>query len=403
MKNEHNDTEKQLARIRSPSRARQQWCRHYYAIPRPLRLLILTIVVLWFLIGSFKRIRDNHDYRLKVLPTDFAALVASREVALWHPEHAFRVLNGTHIDEKYIFMRPLGKGMEGSAAFYVDVASGEVVVVKTYTGLIRNKIPDHLLPGFAEFSSRWPVEIEAGLLLGNRRTSNENAYVPVRDYFVLQSKSSKWRWAMVTPFIESGTLLNLAEATKVHERTTQKLDKIFRQVLHKVLHHLRPLHTAGYCHDDVKPDNIFIANTTHWLLGDLGNVRHFDHPWHATGRWKRENQWADCELNDVRRLLKSYMQFLRNAGEDPAEFDRAFYAEEQAWSKLYWQYMRQPAGVNATLEMSKQLDSDGEPEWKLESSGMQGESECLGRMIDLELTCTTLHLRLKDRWPFRRC
>ena len=116
---------------------------------------------------------------------------------------------------------------------------------------------------------------------------------------------------MVTPFIEAGTLMNLAEATKVHERTPQKLDKIFRPVLTSVLEGLKPLHKAGYCHDGIKLENIFAADTKHWLLGDLGNFRHFGHRWHATWRLKREYQRADCELNDVRRALKANISFLR--------------------------------------------------------------------------------------------
>ena len=105
---------------------------------------------------------------------------------------------------------------------------------------------------------------------------------------------------MVTPFTEAGTIEDLAAATQVNERTPQKLDKIFRPVFNALLEALRPLHDAGYCHDDIKPDNDFVAETKHWLLGDIGNVRHFEHPWHTTPRWKRENQWPDCVFNDVR-------------------------------------------------------------------------------------------------------
>ena len=189
-----------------------------------------------------------------------------------------RHLNGTYIDERCVYMRHLGKGMEGSAALYVDVVTGEVVVVKTYTGLIRNGIPAHLAGDFAGLSLQWPVEIEAGLLIGSWMNGNESSFVPVRDYFIPKSGSLKPHWAMATPFIEAGTLMDLATATNVHERTPQKLDKVFRHVFNTILENLRPLHAVGYCHDDIKPDNIFIASTAHWLLGDLGNVRHFDHP-----------------------------------------------------------------------------------------------------------------------------
>ena len=64
-------------------------------------------------------------------------------------------------------MRHLGKGQEGSAALYVDLSTGEIVVVKTYFGIPRNDIPSHLAGDFVEWSAKWQTEIEAGLLLGN--------------------------------------------------------------------------------------------------------------------------------------------------------------------------------------------------------------------------------------------
>ena len=79
----------------------------------------------------------------------------------------------------------------------------------------------------------------------------------------------------MTPSIEAGNLLDLAKATRFHERTPQKLDKTLRPVLEATLENLRPLHKAGYCHDNIKPENIFVADTKHWLLGALGSVRHF--------------------------------------------------------------------------------------------------------------------------------
>ena len=102
-------------------------------------------------------------------------------------------------------------------------------------------------------------------------------------------------------------------------------------------------------------------------------------------------------------MLKSYMTFLRNACEDVAAFDLSFYEEKQAWGMLYWSFMRQPLPAGETLEMSKMFDSTRELEWKPENGGVRIESACLRRGIDLELTCTTLHMRLQDYWAFRRC
>lgn len=199
--------------------------------------------------------------------------------------------------------------------------------------------------------------------------------------------------------------MDLAKRTKVHERTPQKLDKIFRPAFEKLLGCLKLLHDKGFCHDDIKSDNIFVANATHWLVGDLGNVRHFDHPWHSTGRWKRENQWSDCVFNDVRRTFKTYMSFLRGSCGDRLDFDRAFYDPHQEWNKLYWAWMEQPLAVPTTLQLSGQYDPRHETEWKPDwSERLSSKQEaCLRRKVDVELETMTLHLRPEDYWPVRGC
>jgi serine/threonine protein kinase len=302
-------------------------------------------------------------------------------------------------------MRKLGKGAEGSASLYADFPTGDVVVVKTYTGIPRNPVPAELASDFPDYASQWQVEIEASLHMGQWKNGNETAFVPVRDYFVLESDDNEWEWALVTPFIEDGTLENLAKSTKIHERTPQKLDKIFRPVFDKILESLKLLHDTGFCHDDIKPDNIFIADAKHWLLGDLGNVRHFAHPWHDTRRWKRENQWSDCVYNDIRRMFKTYMTFLRESSGNQLDFDKEFFLEEQSWSKLYWVWMRQPVGVPATLELSDDYERNDEPEWKPDWSERLTAryKSCLERKVDVELTTMTLHLGPWDYWPLRAC
>ncbi len=266
--------------------------------------------------------------------------------------------------------------------------------------VLRNIILESLESAFEGVGPTWPTEMEASLLLGHRQGFDGPAYVPVRDYFVLQENSDSWRWALVTPFIEAGTLETLAKSTKIHERTPQKLDKIFRSVFEVVLRNVELLHASGYCHDDIKPDNIFITDTTHWLPGDLGNVRHFAHPWHSTGKIKRENQLADYRLNDVSRLVKTYMSFQRQASGDACGFDDAFWRGEQVWSRLYWQWMDEPLDISATLELSRRMNSSEEVEWKWEGGG---GSACLSRKTDMELLATQLHWTITDYWPLRRC
>lgn len=378
--------------------------KKYHAIPRVIKVLVFAILTYFILRIPIQRYQDRRDHALKLQPTNFTALAHSLTTSAYKPpSQPVRQLNGAHIDDRYLHMRELGSGKEGSAALYVDVPTGDVVVVKTFFSHGQNTVPLDLAGEFSTFSTSWPSEIEAGLLLAGSKIGNDSLYVPVKDYFILQVDSSDWSWAMVTPFVGRGNLEELAEATKVHKRTPQKLDIIFRPVLNAVLERLSPLHAAGYCHNDIKPDNVFIADTKHWLLGDLGSVREFHHPWHTTRRIRRENQWSDCKQNDVRRALKTYLWFIRNACGDLAAFDSAFYVEEQAWSKLYWDFIRQPASIEVMLERSKELDPNDQPEWKSEDSTASVESACLQRKVERALTCTTLYTHPSDWWPFSGC
>lgn len=380
--------------------------RTCYGIPRIIRILCIATIVLLLGREAAIRIQGDFDYKLKILPTDFEALAQRTPDALWTPQQAIRHLNGTGIGDRYVLMRHLGTGNEGSASLYVEVPTGEVVVVKTFTGPlknIRNHVPDSLSIEFEDYIDKWPSEIEASLLLQSFNHGNDTAYVSVKDYFILDRGTGQWNWAMVTPFIEGGTLLTLAEATKVHERTPQKLDKIFRPAFNSLLDKLGELHEAGYCHDDIKPDNVFIASSTHWLLGDLGNVRHANHPWHATGRWKRENQKPDCKENDVRRMMKTYLSFLREAGASQAAFDDLFYEEDQAWSRLYGDYIDAPVSAQVLLTMSKDLRSGEGGDLEAGEERTEAEQACLTRSIDRELTFWSVETDWSSWVPFRGC
>lgn len=388
----------------------RRWSRRYLALPLCVRISVWIILLLALFGGVTRHVHDERDFTLKQYPSDFSSLIFAHPEALWRPQRPIRYRNGTHIDERYVFMRQLGKGNEGTAALYVDTTDGEVVVVKTFQSrlkngksILRNSLPDSLAEDFEGFGEKWPTDIEASLLIGSWTGVNGTAFVPVRDYFVLNDERSTWHWALVTPFIEDGTLEKLAENTKVHERTPQKLDIIFRPVLEVVLGNLGSLHASRFCHDDIKLDNIFVADTKHWLIGDLGCVRHFAHPWHLTGRIKRDNQWQDCQLNDIRRLLKTYMTFLRRASRDTEAFDRSFVGKEQAWSRFYWRWMEQPVSAAKTLVLSQDLDSNDEHEWQSEDSASTRDTVCLSRKVDMELEPMPLHWRLTDYWPLRRC
>jgi len=91
----------------------------------------------------------------------------------------------------------------------------------------------------------------------------------------------------------------------------------------------------------------------------------------------------------VRRLLKSYMTFLREAGADQDAFDQAFARGTEAWGALYWSWMAMPVSTEETIEL---LDRVGF-EKPIEQSGEQhGKGACLTRAVEQELKCTSIRL-----------
>lgn len=290
---------------------RRSWQRQAHNFPRWVRYLVAGCITLCAVTGFLRGCNELHDQAIKRLPTNYHKLQIARP-HISSPSHPIRFSGRTplselpaatadwkhsdsgtlraNIDDRYLFVKDLASGQEGKADLYIDQQDGGTVVVKTFNSLARNGLPTSICDDFANYTTTWPAEIEASLLLGTH--DNNSGYVPVVDYFILQTPSSGWTWALVTPFITGGTLANLAadERDTLNKRTTDQLDATYRPSFEAMLSQLRGLHDAGYCHDDVKPDNIFIKDPEHFLLGDLGNVRHAGHPWHNTRSWIRQNQ-----------------------------------------------------------------------------------------------------------------
>ncbi|KAI0393592.1 hypothetical protein F5Y17DRAFT_431529 [Xylariaceae sp. FL0594] len=196
-------------------------------------------------------------------------------------------------------------------------------------------------------------------------------------------------WHLVTPFFPAGNLKNLAERLRPLNLTAKELDARFRRSFERLLGALEKMHGRyGLCHDDVKAENIFVVgsaptsasvfsssapasspspspslspspspstkvltddddeSSTHWLLADFGNTREITHPYHATAIWTRDSrQHGDCRVNDVLRLLKTYIGFLRIASSSSSSssgkessFDKAFWTASEPWSELYWSW-----------------------------------------------------------------
>ncbi|PPJ61177.1 hypothetical protein CBER1_10293 [Cercospora berteroae] len=333
---------------------RPAWQRYVQSLPRWARCAVTGLLVFCATLGFLRGCRDLHDQAIKQYPTDYSKLQPP-VAAFTGSAHSVRFSGGiarpqrfvsgsynedlqtfpNSIDERYAFIKALASGKEGKAALYHDRTDGSTVVVKIFYSISRNRLPPAIVDTFANFTTMWPAEIEASMLLGTRSDSD---FVPVVDYFILQTPSG-WFWALVTPFIARVTLAHLAEdeRTSTTNRTIDEIDALYRPTFDAMLNQLQGLHSMGYCHDDVKPDNIFVDHPHRWLLGDLGNVRHTDHPWHSTKSWIRQNQWSDCTVNDLRRAYKSYLWFLRHVG--GGDFDRQFWDGKKDWSRMYWRFM----------------------------------------------------------------
>lgn len=384
----------------SPSRHLAQWRYWYARIPRWVRVLVIALVLTTAAAGFSRGVRDLHDQAVKRLPTDFSLLQVDRD-PFWHPEQPIRRLDGVKIDDRYTFIKQLGAGKEGAAALYADSHRGdETVVIKSFIPEVaRNPTPEGLENLFGSFTSHWPAEIEAGILLNNAHSGHNSVYLPVLDYFILQS-AGHWTWNLVTPYVSQGNLLKLAATERAFNRSLDELDRLYRPILVELLHGLEPLHFAGLCHDDIKPDNIFIYAPDDWLLGDLGNVRHLEHSWHRARSWRRQNQWSECRYNDIRRAFKTYLWFLRSAVVDPEVFDRVFWEKETSWSRLHWDYEVSPAHLRTAIERAHFEPNQASPqsglrvdahEWPISASTLADATE-------RELICTTIPRRLWETW-----
>jgi hypothetical protein len=324
---------------------------------------------------------QNRMYRkalaVKYSPTTFPILSTEEHAALedprWHWEHHAVDARAASSREELLSSRAewkkLGQGFEGEVFTHRD--SVVKVFRRTYAPF-RNCVP-----GWSP-ELRWPTEISASLLLGGMSDDDEatigaNAsFLPVNDYFLSREENgAPSRWHFVTPFLRLGTLEKLAkrlrQSPQHQEYTAQRLDVIFRPSLDRLLHALRHMHEDyDLCHDDIKLDNIFLGgedteeqaqpeNMTHWMLGDLGNVREREHPYHASPLWTKQNL-ADCRASDVVRLLKAYVAFLRKAADEPTVVDRQLFEGAQPWSRLFWAVVDEAEAVGGAVTARTALE-----------------------------------------------
>jgi hypothetical protein len=248
--------------------------------------------------------------------------------------------------------RLLGSGCEGSAFAWNGL------VIKTYRtahSQLRNCFASSLVEALdsndddnARYPMRWPTEIPATLLVGS-----EPGFLSARDaFFASSSPTEEPQWHLVTPLAEGGTLQTLAknalQDVPEGKSSIQSLDSRFRTRFNDMLLAIQYLHMQGLCHDDIKPDNIFVGASIAgddgpWILGDLGNARHLSHPYHTSRVWTQSNnQLPDCRANDALRAVKTYLQFLRHVSSTSSamrpeeDFDLALSEAKEPWARLFW-------------------------------------------------------------------
>ncbi|KAF2240304.1 hypothetical protein BU26DRAFT_238175 [Trematosphaeria pertusa] len=236
--------------------------------------------------------------------------------------------------------RVLGSGWEGTTFTYNDT------VIKTFApgkSPFRNCAP-------MSANEKWPTEIPASVYFGGSSLStsykscfngdaNSTGFLPVEAYFMASSSpTSPPAWHLVTPLVAGGNLNTLAKTVKGRPNPSsfRDVDALYRPTFNRLLRTLESMHSANFCHDDIKPSNIFVQDDSRWLLGDLGNVRHVSQPYHSSLIWTDNRQLTDCRANDAIRALKSYLQFVRAASMGTDAFDAEFFERREPLSRLFW-------------------------------------------------------------------
>ncbi|KND87246.1 hypothetical protein TOPH_08120 [Tolypocladium ophioglossoides CBS 100239] len=382
---------------------RLQWQMRYSWTPlrrrtrnaKWLRLVSAMVLLLrtFYLLASIHRHRrtlfDKYGPTLytRLSPVEEAKLASRRWQWHWqwhgdesHPER------GGYSRDKLMANRgeweQLASGFEGEAFTYRNCA---IKVYNTHNAPFRNCIPG------AELELRWPTEISASLVLGGLAEDHlapGSDFLPVVDYFLAPpTDDGVAGWHFVTPYMPSGNLESLGRRLRESETryAACDLDMLFRSSFNKLLNALRLMHDEyDLCHDDIKPDNIFLKspgqglgpeNTTQWLLADLGNVRQLSHPYHSSLLWVHlSKSLPDCRANDVFRLLKTYLAFIRSAVHDVAAFDGDFLQGGQPWSRLFWATKRdidrgRPVAAAGVLARSTTRELPGEEPRSLQEYG----------------------------------
>ncbi|KAI8626094.1 hypothetical protein F5Y19DRAFT_232701 [Xylariaceae sp. FL1651] len=341
-----------IPRLSSPWQAEFQ---HISSVQRRFVERCITVaLVLCGLYSVHLHFRYREDLQAKYTPTVFSDAL-QRKIAQSPWKNPRDESDGRRILDQREDWKRIGGGWEGDIFMYNDT------VIKTF---VASRSPLRNCMKFTEAPTKIPTEIPATAWLGGLKSGINKAtdFMPIRDYFLTPATETEpASWHLLTPYLVSGNLEDLAKRLQPFGFTFRQLDASFRPSLHRMLGALEKMHDKYHlCHDDIKPGNIFVTGIpprldvqpksdgkqdTHWLLSDFGNVREVTHPYHSSMIWTRDShQHRDCRMNDAVRLIKTYVMFLRSASAEngTASFDAAFWGDIEPWSELYWTAVREP-------------------------------------------------------------
>lgn len=291
----------------------------------------------------------------------------------------------THsFEPEYVYSHKLGRGYEGQADIYTSKSTNQTVVIKTFFPWTREEdmpkeIAARLQRDYNITEKKWPVDITATLRRYNAKSSMADDltvhpidvfYVPRTEKELGPKERPPLPWRMVLPLYSSGSLDSAAAALAYLNLTTADIDFLYRPRYKTIFEALGRMHTTvepesnatGFCHDDIKLDNLFLRNEAHEIMvGDMGQTRSLSHSYHK--------KWYDCRLVDAHRAWKTYLVLLRNSSarnNGTSEFDEELMAQTTDWADAYWNWLE--SDLTLPQHMVPELD-DMEEEEEEEGAG----------------------------------
>lgn len=315
---------------------------------RKLYQLRYRVGAVLFILALFKQqhlfLISRQSLSAKYSATNFDSPDGDLHPPYWRPDGEDSQFQDELIANRAAW-KVLGEGWEGKVFVYKDS------VIKTFTpgrSPFRNCVPNA--------TDKWPTEIPASLSFGGASPRGDanttyNGFLPVKAYFMAPNLPGEpAEWHLVTPLMIGGNLQTLSKCLSPSGTpgSYRDIDALYRPAFNQLLTSMSTIHDAGFCHDNIKPANIFTKVESQWVMGDLGNLREVSHPYHSSRIWRDNGQLEDCRANDVIRVLQSYLKFIQLSMADDNEFNVALLEGHGPMSRLFWWALENAQNMSAT-------------------------------------------------------